>query len=118
MLYVNIKVFPKRKKNYHRKCRFYFSKILLIWVLLSGRLRYCGYSVIDKMNRRYLMVEEANKALGLLLGGAQQIDVADWFDVSQRVISRLHYRFNETGFVMDRLSEDRPRLKMLGRTED
>lgn len=61
------------------------------------------------MNRRHLTVEEANQAIGLLLGGARQIDVADRYNVSQSVISRLNNRFNETGSVMDRPREGRPR---------
>ena len=61
------------------------------------------------MNRRHLRVEEANQAIGLLLGGARQIDVANRFIVSQSVISWLYDRFNETGSVMDRHRNGRPR---------
>ena len=61
------------------------------------------------MNRRHLTVEEANQAIGFLLGGAKQTDVADHFNVTQSVISRLNTRFNETGSARERPRNGRPR---------
>ena len=61
------------------------------------------------MVRRKLTIEEANRAIGMLQSGSVQQEVANLFNVSQSVISRLNNRFNETGSELERPRNDGPR---------
>ena len=59
--------------------------------------------------RRHLTTEEAARAVGMLEVGHLQRQVAGQFSVTQRTISRLRNRYNQTGTVQERQQFGRPR---------
>ena len=59
--------------------------------------------------RRKLTSAEANRAIGMLQSSRTQQNVAQEFNVSQSVISRLQTRFNATGSVAERPRVGGPR---------
>ncbi|KAJ3660639.1 hypothetical protein Zmor_005078 [Zophobas morio] len=61
------------------------------------------------MQRRHLSPDAANRAIGMLEAGARQVDVAQMLNVSQSVVSRLSNRYQETGSVIERQGQGRPR---------
>ncbi|KAL1489844.1 hypothetical protein ABEB36_013776 [Hypothenemus hampei] len=62
------------------------------------------------MPRHKLSADEANRAIGMIEAGRLQREVANFFQVSESVISRLVHRYRETENVTERPRSGRPRV--------
>ncbi|CAH1366587.1 unnamed protein product [Tenebrio molitor] len=67
------------------------------------------------MPLRHLTSDEANQAIGILQMGIRQVEIAERFEVSQSVISRLWTRYRDTGSIRRRRGQGRRRCTTVKR---